>query len=289
MHVVGSINVDSVDRVDTFPKPGETVLGVEHRVSLGGKGANQAVAAHLLGADVRLIAGVGADSGGAFARTELSRLGLDTAGVVEIDGVPTGHASILVDASGENMIVVSVGANQAYSPGMLGPLDAHDIVLAQGEVSVEAIVEASKRAVATGARFVLNLAPPQPLPAEVIARADPLVVNEHEARALDIDPLHPLAAVSAVAMSVIVTRGAQGAVVADASGETAIPAPSITAVDTTGAGDAFVGALVASLAAGAGLVDATRVAVVAGAHSAQRVGTIDSYATPSQLEPLRTL
>lgn len=287
--VVGSVNVDSVVRVESFPQPGETVFGGEHHISLGGKGANQAVAAHLFGATVRLHAYVGSDSEGSFVRGEISRLGLGASDLTDVAGTPTGFASIIVDTSGENQIVVSSGANEHYSPGRLAAVDARDIVLAQGEVAAHAIIEAGERAQAAGARFVLNLAPPRSLPRPLVALADPLVVNEHEARQLGIDPLDLAGTVGTVARSIVVTRGALGAVVADDHGVTVIPAPSITAVDTTGAGDAFVGALVAVLALGGCLEEAARTAVVAGAYSAQRQGTIASYGIAADVQALRDL
>ncbi|MGR2752593.1 ribokinase [Agromyces arachidis] len=292
--VFGSVNVDATSYVRDFPRPGETVHSGDFRVALGGKGANQAVAAHLAGARVRLVARVGDDANADVARAAFDRFGLATDGVVAVPHAPTGVAQITVAASGENTIVVTAGANADFDAVAVRSeaprLDGASVVLTQGELpiaAIEAIADASEGA---GLRFVLNLAPPVPVGRAALAVADPLVVNVHEARTLGLgsglDDDAPVeawrdaaeSAVTGIARSLVVTLGHRGAVAADATGAWAVAAPSVDAVDSTGAGDAATGALTAMLAEGRTLPEAVRAAVAAGALAVQRRGTVDSYA-----------
>ncbi|MEF3404597.1 ribokinase [Agromyces sp. CCNWLW203] len=292
--VIGSLNVDSTSYVDAFPAPGETILARGFEVALGGKGANQAVAAHVAGARVEFVACLGDDASGAFACDTLERLGLSIAAVRRIPNASTGVAQITVAESGENTIIVTSGANLALTPVLIDAererIAAATVVLTQGELAVATIEHLALVSNELGARFVLNLAPPAPVAAEALGVADPLVLNEHEARAVGIgtdapgstnlDEWRALAAsaVGAVARSVVVTLGAAGAVAADAGGSWAAPAPRVTAVDTTGAGDGFTGTLAAFLAEGRPLPEALDLAVAAGALAVQARGTVDSYA-----------
>lgn len=290
--VVGSLNVDSTSYVASFPAPGETIRSHGFRVALGGKGSNQAVAAHVAGAAVELVARVGGDAAGDFAVATLDRLGVPTGAIARETDAPTGVAQITVADSGENTIIVTGGANLALTPAVV---DAERdrivaaLVLTQGELPVATIDRLASLAAEAGVRFVLNLAPPAPVSAETLAVADPLVVNEHEARAVGIGADAPDAtldewrtaaasAVGRVARSVVVTLGAAGAVAASVDGTWAIAAPSVSAVDTTGAGDAFTGTLAAFLAEGRSLEESLRIAVAAGALAVQARGTVDSYA-----------
>ncbi|GAA1060531.1 ribokinase [Agromyces bracchium] len=292
--VLGSVNVDATSYVDAFPEPGETIHSHDYRMSLGGKGANQAIAAHLCGADVAFVARLGDDAAAEVARAAFARFGLPAEGVATVPGSPTGVAQITVAATGENTIVVTAGANAAVGPDVVAAdaerIAAADVVLTQGELPV-ATIEALARACDDAAtRFVLNLAPPVGVTADATSVADPLVVNVHEARAVgigrtladdaDVDAWRDAAAsvVDDLARSVVVTLGARGAVAADADGAWAVAAPEVDAVDTTGAGDAATGALAAMLAEGRALPDAVRVAVAAGAIAVGSRGTVDSYA-----------
>ncbi|MFC9559465.1 ribokinase [Agromyces sp. NPDC056965] len=292
--VIGSLNVDSTSYVDAFPAPGETILAREFHVALGGKGANQAVAAHVAGVLVEFVACVGDDSSGAFACETLERLGLPTAAIRRVPDAPTGVAQITVVASGENTVIVTGGANLALTPALVDTerdrVAAATVVLTQGELAVATIEHVARVANELGARFVLNLAPPAPVSAAALGVADPLVLNEHEARAVGIgtdastgaslDEWRVLAASAAggIARSVVVTLGAAGAVAADATGSWTAAAPRVTAIDTTGAGDGFTGTLAAFLAEGRPLPEALRLAVAAGALAVQARGTVDSYA-----------
>lgn len=291
--VVGSLNVDSTSYVASFPAPGETILSHGFQVALGGKGSNQAVAAHVVGAVVDLVARVGADAAGDFALATLERFGLAIGAIGREADAPTGVAQITVADSGENTIIVTGGANLAVTPAVVDAerdrIASGALVLTQGELPVATIDRVAALAADAGARFVLNLAPPAPVDRGTLSAADPLVVNEHEARAVGIGTdatgtsleewrAAAASAVDRVARSVVVTLGSAGAVAASAAGSWTAPAPEVDAVDTTGAGDGFTGALAAFLAEGRTLEDAVRIAVAAGALAVQARGTVDSYA-----------
>jgi len=292
--VVGSLNVDSTSYVAEFPAPGETILSHGFQVALGGKGSNQAVAAHVVGASVDLVArGIRADAGD-FAVATLERFGLPTGALGREPEAPTGVAQITVADSGENTIVVTGGANLELTEAAVDAerqrIASASVVLTQGELPVATIEHVAELAAEAGVRFVLNLAPPAPVGVATLHSADPLVVNEHEARAVGIgtdaagtslDAWRDLAAsaVGRVARSVVVTLGSAGAVAASADGSWTAAAPRVDAVDTTGAGDGFTGALAAFLAEGRPLDEALRFAVAAGALAVQARGTVDSYAS----------
>ncbi|MFJ3661072.1 ribokinase [Streptomyces sp. NPDC090119] len=291
--VVGSANADLVVGVERRPGAGETVLGGDLAVHPGGKGANQAVAAARLGARTALLARVGDDGHGRLLLDSLGSAGVDTSAVLT-GGAPTGVALITVDPSGDNSIVVSPGANarlteddvRAAVPG------AARVVSAQLEIPLETVA-AVVRALPEGTRFVLNPSPPRPLPAEVLAACDPLVVNEHEARVLldDADPGDDPAdwARRLLALgprSVVVTLGAKGALVCDASGARAVPSVAVAAVDTTGAGDAFTAALAWRLGAGEELAEAAAYAARVGAAAVTRRGAQESYPTGAEVAAL---
>lgn len=292
--VFGSLNVDSTSYVAAFPAPGETILAHGFRVALGGKGSNQAVAAHVAGAAVELVARVGADANGEFATAALTAFGVPTASVVSVADAPTGVAQITVADSGENTVIVTGGANLALTPAVVDAersrLAAAALVLTQGELPVDTIERLAEVTAELGVRFVLNLAPPAPVAAAALRTCDPLVLNEHEARAVGIGTDAPAratldewrafaaSAVGVVARSVVVTLGAAGAVAASPDGSWTAEAPRVTAVDTTGAGDGFTGTLAAFLAEGRPLAEALRIAVAAGALAVQARGTVDSYA-----------
>jgi ribokinase len=284
--VVGSINVDETLPVDAWPQPGETVLLAGAPTSgLGGKGANQAVAAALAGTSVAFVGAVGDDAGAATALAGLTAAGVDIAAVRRIEGVGTGRATILLHRDGENLILVDPGANATVS--IVDVARARDliagaaVVLVQGEVAPDVIDATAAVCRDTGIRFVLNLAPPVAVATETLATADPLIVNELEAAHLGIDPA---AATPAPARSVVVTLGAKGAVAITADGRAEVPSPRVTPVDTTGAGDAFAGTLSAALANGSTLADACRAGAAAGAFAVTRPGASASYGTSAEIQ-----
>ena len=262
--VVGSINLDLVARVERLPRPGETVTGATFERFPGGKGANQAVAAARLGASVRLVGAVGDD---AYADEALA--GLREAGVeLELGtGSSTGVALILVDAGGENQIVVVPGANAEVEAR---PVEG--AVLCQLEIPVETVAAAAESA----DFFCLNAAPAKPVPAPLVERCDLVVVNRYELEALPAEP--PLTAL---------TLGAEGAVLLERGEELArAAAPRVTAVDGTAAGDAFTACLVVSRLEGREWEDALRRACAAGAIAASRYGAQPSLPTAAEVDAL---
>lgn len=301
--VVGSANADLVVGVDRRPGAGETVLGSDLAVHPGGKGANQAVAAGRLGARTALLARVGDDDYGRLLLDSQRAAGVDTVGVL-VGGAPTGVALITVDPSGDNSIVVSPGANSRLTPGDVrgagSLLAAARVVSLQLEIPLETVAEVVRTAEAgfgdrPGPRVVLNPSPPAPLPADVLAACDPLVVNEHEARYLlndhpAGDATDPEAWASALLergpRSVVVTLGGAGALVADGDRTVRVPSLPVEAVDTTGAGDAFTGALAWRLGVGDDLETAVRYAVRVGAAAVTRAGAQVSFPTADEVAAL---
>ncbi|MHA6523739.1 PfkB family carbohydrate kinase [Tessaracoccus sp. G1721] len=287
--VVGSLNVDLHLLLARHPLPGETLLASGGGLSPGGKGANQAYAAALAGAPTTMLGAVGSDDSRHTALTLLREAGVDLSHVAEVEG-PTGLAVVSVSADGENTVVVVPGANAEVSPSRVGewaPIIAEaGIVVSQGEISAESLAAVSGL---VRGRWVLNLAPVIELDPAVIRRADPLVVNEHEAEAVLAQlggsysggPEELVLALRHAGLAaVVLTLGAEGAVVADAEGAQHIASPRVSAVDTVGAGDAFVGALAARLAGGAPLVDAAGYAARFAAYTVQFLGAQSSYPKP---------
>ncbi|MER6004132.1 ribokinase [Nonomuraea angiospora] len=291
--VVGSANADLVVQVDRHPAPGETVLGSELAVHPGGKGANQAVAAARLGARVALLGRVGADGHGRLLRESLERDGVDL-GHLHDTAAASGIAMIAVGPQGDNSIIVAPGANARLTEGDV--LDAAPllrsapVVSLQLEIPLPAVLAAARLA----RRAVLNLSPAVPVPDELLALCDPLVVNEHEAALLLGAPGEPdrqaRELLARGPRSVVITLGADGAVVADMVAEDgavhAVPSPRVAAVDTTGAGDAFTGALAWRLAAGEPLARAAAFAARVGAAAVRKAGAQDSYPTMAEVEDL---
>lgn len=264
--VLGSLNVDLVTSVERHPRPGETVLGDGLSRLAGGKGANQAVAARAAGVEVTMVGCVGADAGGAAYRKRLAGRGIDVAHVRTVSGEPTGTALIAVSDDAENAIIVVPGANAALDDREVEAVESltvGDVLLLQMEVPLPVVCRAARRAAARGVRVVINIAPYAALPADVIALADPVIANEHEAVAL--------AESGAVPGSLLVTYGANGT---SWNGRTwsAHSVPRHQVLDTTGAGDAFCGALAAALALGHDESHAMDAALAAGASAVRRVG-----------------
>lgn len=285
--VVGSINADLHLRVTRHPKPGETLLASGGTLSPGGKGANQACAAALAGAQTVLLGAVGSDDATEPALRLLSRAGVELGHIVQLSETPTGLAVVTVDEHGENTVLVVPGANQCVSVDMVAGWEpiirTADVVVVQGEIPPEA------SAAATGVaphRVVVNLAPVVEVESALLLRADPLVVNEHEAKdalrqLTGQDAASPASMVEALlkagVASVVLTLGAQGALVGQGATVHQIAAPQVVAVDTVGAGDAFVGALAARLDAGDVLLEAARYATRFAAYTVQRDGAQSSY------------
>ena len=281
--VLGSANRDYTVLVERHPGPGETVLGGSLSVATGGKGANQAVAAARAGAAPVFVGAVGTDSVGADVVADLVARGVNVDHVLRVEG-PTGVALIEVDHSGENTIVVAAGANGALDPTVTadtiaGLADAETVLLCQLEIPAEVVAAAASVVEKAGGRFVLNLSPSRYVSPKLLALADPVVVNESEAADLAGSVIDGPADAETVAgrllatsRSVIITLGADGVIVADADGVSHVAAKPVTVVDTTGAGDAFAGALAAALAEGSSLSDAAGAGIAAGAAAVQHLG-----------------
>ncbi|KOV88963.1 ribokinase [Nocardia sp. NRRL S-836] len=285
MLVLGSANADLVVEVGRRPAGGETVLGGDTVVLPGGKGANTAVAAARVGASVALVGALGDDGYGTLLRESLESSGVGTA-LVKTSPRPTGIAYITVTPDGENSIVVSPGANQDVTPSDVDALsfDGVRVLTCSLEVPLETVGHAIEVAARAGVRTVLNLSPVAPMPAATLGQLSVLIVNEHEAAQLaptwqDLLDLGPEAA--------IVTLGSRGVAVVAASGTVEVPAVEVAeVVDTTGAGDAFAGALSARLAAGDPLPDAARYAVKVAALSVTKSGAQPSYPTEAEVSAL---
>lgn len=264
--VLGSLNVDVVTSVERHPRPGETLRGEGLSRLAGGKGANQAVAAAAAGGDVAMVGCVGDDAGGAAYVERLRDRGIDVTGIRVVPGVPTGTALIAVSDDGENTIIVVPGANAELDAREIDAVDSlapGDVLLLQLEVPMKVLCAAARRAAGRGARVVLNVAPYAAVPADVVALADPVVANEHESVALAESGLVP--------GSLLVTYGANGTSW-DGRTWSAKQVPRHEVIDTTGAGDAFCGALTAALARGASEDDAMQAALSAGAAAVRHNG-----------------
>ena len=262
--VVGSLNIDSVVEVERHPRPGETLMGGDVATFFGGKGANQAVAAAAAGAQVVFIGRVGDDTGGHDYVQRLRARGIDASGVAVTPGTTTGHAMIALDERAENTIIVSPGANARLTTADLGPLESvepGDVLLAPLESDLAVIAEAARMAHSRGARVVLNLAPFAEIPTEILALADPVVVNEHEAQQLESSGVSPA--------SLLVTLGSAGS----RWGSIEVAAARVDrVVDTTGAGDSYCGTLAAGLAAGLDARAAMQAASDAAGRAVEWVG-----------------
>ena len=299
-HIVGSINRDIVAFVRQLPRPGETVLGSRGAMFPGGKGANQAVAIARLGGNCRMVGRVGADAFGTEMTAFLTAEGVDATGIGVATGVATGIALITVDNSGENCITVVPGANLAW-PQELPSLNLTpgDIVVCQLEVPLAVVLSSFSQARASGALTVLNPAPYQQLPDELLALTDTLVLNETELAAMaglsaPVDPADVAAMRVQVARVVergpklaIVTLGEAGVhVQARGANAVRIAGHRVTARDATGAGDCFVGALVSELLHGADAMSAATFANAAAALSVTCEGAASSYPNRTEVEAL---
>lgn len=294
MLVIGSLNADLVMRAPRLPQPGETVIGATFSVVAGGKGANQAVAAARLGAPVAMIGRIGNDAFGALVRGELSCAGVRTDHVRVDPEAYTGTAQIVVDEDGHNAIVVASGANARLEAADVLPDSAWEgarLVVLQLEVPMTSVAASIQKARKRQVPVLLNAAPAQPLSSELLEAISWLVVNEVEAGQLAGAPIRSVEEAAAAARAlhhsgkqVVVTLGAAGAICITDSELLHVPAPRVDVIDTTAAGDAFVGALAAALYRGASPAIAVREAVVAGSLACTKAGAIPSLPTRAEVE-----
>jgi ribokinase len=292
--VVGSVNTDLVVTVERLPAPGETVTGGTFTRHGGGKGANQAVAAARAGAEVRFVGAVGNDDLGAEAIALLDREGIDTSGIERRSDAPTGVALIVVDARGENQIAVASGANACLGAEAVGRalgdrLAAGGVWLANLEIGDDAVLAGARAAKTAGMQLVLNPAPARRVPDELLDLGPILTPNEGEAELLSGAGGTDAAARALAARTgsaVIVTLGAAGALLCDAGELDRYDAFAVEATDTTGAGDAFTGALAARLAAGAPLREALPFALAGAALAVAATGAREGMASEASIRAL---
>jgi ribokinase len=296
--VVGSINQDFVLSVERRPAPGETVTDARLATHNGGKGANQAAAAAILGAGVIFLGRVGDDGFGEPLVRALAEKGVDTSLVEEVPDASTGTAFITVTPDGENAITVAPGANRRLTvedvDAASGTIGEAKVLVVQMEIPARVVRRAVEVAAANETRALVNLAPPFEVPQALLEKLDPLVLNEHEAAFLLGKSVEGVdGALSAASelwnlgpRSVVVTVGEEGAVFSQGKSAEHLTAPRVEVVDTTGAGDAFVGALAARLADDAPLEDAVAYAVRAGAAAVTKEGAQGALPTPDVVEAL---
>lgn len=295
--VIGSLNMDLIVRTPHIPAPGETILGHTFSTAPGGKGANQAVAAAKLGAPVKMIGRVGADDFGKTLRSQLSAVGVDAQFVVEDAETATGVALISVDDAGQNSIIVVPGANGRVPRRDIDNarevIRSARVVVAQLEIPLDTVAYAMRAARDAGALTILNPAPARPLPRELVQDSEVIVPNETEAAQLTGIAVSDAASATDAARalqemgarSVIVTLGDKGALWLDAQGNAQhVPPFAIQAVDTTAAGDAFIGALAAARARDQDWETSLRMASAAGALTATKLGAQPSLPTRAELE-----
>ncbi|WP_277761454.1 ribokinase [Pseudomonas sp. A34-9] len=297
--VIGSLNMDLVTRAPRLPVGGETLIGHSFATVSGGKGANQAVAAARLGAQVAMVGCVGNDDYGVQLRNALLAEQIDCQAVSAVDD-SSGVALIVVDDNSQNAIVIVAGANGAMTPAVIDRFDAvlqaAEVIICQLEIPDATVGHALKRARALGKIVILNPAPAsRPLPADWFAAIDYLIPNESEASALSGLPVDSLetaerAASHLIGMGagkVIITLGAQGSLFANGESFEHFPAPKVKAVDTTAAGDTFVGGFAAALANGKSEAEAIRFGQIAAALSVTRAGAQPSIPTLSDVKAFK--
>lgn len=294
--VIGSSNTDMTVRSVTLPKPGETVLGGDFRMGPGGKGANQAVAARLLGGEVTFVCKLGRDMFGEGASKHYESCGLDTSKILWSDK-PSGVALITVDSKAENSIVVASGANADMTvtdiDSVADIIKSSGILLLQLEIPMDAVVHAAEIAYNAGVQVVLNPAPAAVLPAELLKCVSILIPNEKEASAISGIDINNFETAAAAAerlkgmgvREVIITMGSRGSVVCDGDC-TFVPAVKVNAVDTTAAGDTFCGGVCVALSEGKDLLEAVKFATAASSIAVQRPGAQDSIPNRCEVDKL---
>jgi len=287
--VVGSANIDLTTFTDRFPKPGETIFGQKFDLGFGGKGANQAVAAQLCGAEVFMVARVGNDLFGPATIENFKKLGIDATHVRQVSGVSSGVAPIFVEPSGQNRILVVKGANDELKPrdvdAARGMLKAVDCIVLQFEIPLETVYYTIAFARKHGIRCILNPAPGQPIDIDAIKGLDYFVPNESEAETITGMPVRNLEDAEKIAAKllihgisrVIITLGANGSLLAGRNGTEHLPAVALKSIDSTGAGDAFIGSFAVFLGEGLAEREAVRRANLYAGLSTTGVGTQKSF------------
>jgi ribokinase len=294
--VIGSANTDLTTFTDVFPRPGETLFGRNFEMGFGGKGANQAVASRLCGAEVLMVAKVGGDLFGRATLDNFNSFGIDTRHVQIVADAPTGVAPIFVEPNGQNRIIVVKGANDRLTPADVDAAAADlrdvDAIILQFEIPLETVYHSIRFARAHHIRCIVNPAPAIPAELSALTAADIFIPNESEAELISGQPVRSDAQAAACAAAllesgfrrVVITLGARGSLVADAAGHTRVPAFPVSSVDTSGAGDAFIGSLAVFLAEGVPEQEALSRANLYAALSTTRVGTQKSFPRRADFE-----
>jgi ribokinase len=287
--VVGSANIDLTTFADQFPKPGETIFGQKFDLGFGGKGANQAVAARLCGAEVFMVARVGSDLFGPATIENFKKLGIDTSQVKQVAGLSSGVAPIFVEPNGQNRILVVKGANDALKPADVGAaaetLKAADCIVLQFEIPLETVYYTVAFARKHGVRCILNPAPGQPVEMGALTGLDYLVPNESEAEAITGITVRKVEDAKKCAEKlvaegirrVIITLGAKGSFLAGSGLSEHVPAFAVESIDSSGAGDAFIGSFAVFLGEGMPELEAVRRANLYAGLSTTGVGTQKSF------------
>jgi len=287
--VVGSANIDLTTFTNQFPKPGETIFGQKFDLGFGGKGANQAVAARLCGAEVLMVARVGSDLFGPATIENFRKQGIDTTQVKQVEGLSSGVAPIFVEPNGQNRILVVKGANDAVKPADVDAaaemLRTVDCIVLQFEIPIETVYYTIAFACRHGIRCILNPAPAQPVKIEALTGLDYFVPNESEAEAIVGVPVRTVEQaklcaeklITAGIRRLILTLGAKGCLVASRNGSEHVPAFAVSSVDSSGAGDAFIGSFAAFLGEGMTEGEAVRRASLYAGLSTTSVGTQKSF------------
>ena len=291
--VVGSLNTDLVVRAPRFPKPGETISGEDLQVIPGGKGANQAVAAARLGSSVSMLGRVGKDNFGDLLLGNLRSNHVDSH-LVQRDDSSTGTTIIIVDSKGQNSIVLSAGANGKVSSADITSFLDHKLLLLQLEIPLETVLSAAQRAHENGSRVILNPAPAQQIPAALIALADFIIPNETELSLLTELPVIDIHSTEQAArklleqgaQNVIVTLGSKGALIVTPKQVTHVDTYEVDVVDTTAAGDAFIGGFSTALLQDRSLEESVRYGCACGALAATKFGAQPSLPTKEDVEKL---
>ena len=297
--VVGSANIDLITFAGSFPLPGQTIFGQGFDLGFGGKGANQAVAARLCGAEVSMVARVGSDLFGPATIANFEALGIDVTHVRRLDGVASGVAPIFVEPTGENRIIVVKGANDRLRPADVDEaapmLKQAACIILQFEIPIETVYYTIRFARENGITCILNPAPGQPVDLAEVRNVDYFIPNESEAEAIAGRPVRTVDEARACARylvecgipKVIITLGANGALLATDGITELMPARRVEAKDTTGAGDAFIGSFATFLAEGAPEKDAIARACQYASLSTTRVGTQKSFLRRADFEAER--
>ncbi|HEY1264327.1 MAG TPA: ribokinase [Terriglobales bacterium] len=287
--VVGSANIDLTTFTDRFPKPGETIFGQSFDLGFGGKGANQAVASRLCGADVFMVARVGSDLFGPATIENFKKQGIDATHVKQVSGVSSGVAPIFVESSGQNRIFVVKGANDSLKPADVDAaadlLKTVDCMVLQFEIPIETVYHCVSFAGKNGIRCIVNPAPAQPVDLKALSGLDYFVPNESEAETITGMPVKTVDDAKKCAQKflaggvkrVIITLGANGALLATGAGMEHIPAFSVNCLDSTGAGDAFIGSFAVFLGEGLPERESVRRANLYAGLSTTGVGTQKSF------------